>query len=307
LYDINWNVPDTDLLNALVGIYYSQLTGSVYISGVSRLNEIETYQATWPDLTITYNPDFVVEQYIATYVDTDGTVLCTIPVDRGSFPPDPVATGVIETPTKAADEQYSYVYNGWNTISTIMTESRQIVVVYTMTPRTYTVTWYRHRGVPLASVSASYGQEVVYPYDNPTYTDEESSYIYNVFTGWDKSTGYIRGNTDVYAIWDRKNPPGVSAVLNDLSVAEIYGLATAANTTGSPIDLSQYTNIVSGSYIDINVGNDFNFSNVNSEILCTDMVFDGMNCLDTGIKLFDTDSPSFTLAVDYEFYDTGNS
>lgn len=307
LYDIDWEVPDTNVLNSLASAYFSLLTGRVYISGSTRLNEISTYEEKWPDLIVTYDPSQLVEQYLATYVDTDGTVFCEIYVDRGSFPPDPVATGVIETPTKEPDQQYSYVYSGWNTLTTIMTASRQIVVEYTTTPRTYTVTWYRHRGVPLASVSASYGSSADYPYSLPTYTDEESSFVYNVFTGWDKSTGFIRDDVDVYATWDRKSPPSSSASLNDLSPAEIYGLATAANASGTPIDLSTYSNIISGSYIDIDMGNDFNFSNVTSQVVCENMIFDGSNCLDTGIKLFDADSPSFTLAIDYEFHDTSSS
>jgi len=48
------------------------------------------------------------------------------------------------------------------------------------------------------------------------------------------------------------------------------------------------------------MGNDFNFTNVESQVLCENRYFDGTSYIDTGIKLFDADSPSFTLAIDFE-------
>ena len=303
LYDVDWTVPDTTVLNALVNAYYSLLTGSVYIDGTSRLNEIATYNAKWADLEVTYNPNYLVEQYVATYVNDDGTQLCQVYVDRGTAPPDPVEMGLIDTPTKASDAQYSYIYDGWDDITSIMTGARTITATYTSTIRTYTVTWYSRPTLPLATTQAEYGTEVVYPNDIPTRTEDEDSLRYYVFTGWDKSTGFITGDIDVYAIWDDKYLPSVGEKeLSQMSVAEIYGLGQAANRTTNPINLDSYLD--SKDYIDIQIGNDFNFSNVESELLLSERWFDGNSYYDTGITLFDEDSPSFTLAVDYEFYNT---
>ena len=69
-------------------------------------------------------------------------------------------------------------------------------------------------------------------------------------------------------------------------------------------------------HFDITLGSDFTFENVQSEVLLENCFFDGNghryengvektnSYIDTSIKLFDADSPSFTLAVDYEFLGT---
>lgn len=304
LYDLDWTLPDSSLLNKLLNISSSILTGSVYVNGAIRLKELERYAAKWADLTVTYNPNYLVEQYIATYVNDDGTQLYQDFVDRGGTPIDPVATGAIPTPTKSSDAQYTYTFSGWDDIDSVMLSARTITAQYTSNIRTYTVTWYSRAGVPIKSVQAQYGAEVVYDGEIPTRTDEEASFRYNIFTGWDKSTGFITGDTDVYAIWDTANLPAKTATtpyhaikeLNDMSPAEIYGLATAN------IDVNEYLDLKD--YKDITVGNDFSFSNVESAVLCQNQWFDGTNRLDTGIKLFDSDSESFTLAIDFEFYST---
>ena len=89
-----------------------------------------------------------------------------------------------------------------------------------------------------------------------------------------------------------------------MSVAEIYGLGQAANRSTNPIDLTQY--VQQEDYVDIQIGNDFTFSNVESQVLCQNAWFTGANYMDTQVALFDSDSPSFTLAIDYEFYTTTN-
>ena len=216
-------------------------------------------------------------------------------VDRGALPPDPVEDGDMEVPTKASDAQYTYTFSGWDDIETVMLAPRTIKAQYTSTIRTYTVTWYSRIGVPIKSVQAEYGSEVVYDGEIPTRVDEEANYIYNIFMGWDKSTGYITGDTDVYAIWDRKVLPTVGKDLNDMSPAEIYGLGNA-----SSINISDY--LEAKDYKDIVVGNDFNFNNVESEVILENQWFDGRTHIDTDIQLFSEDSDDFTLAIDFEFY-----
>ena len=303
LYDLDWTVPNSDILNQLLNLEYSTLTGKVYINGATRLKELERYNAKWADLTVTYNPNYLVEQYAVTYVNDDGTTLGVYYVDRGAVPPNPVEDGTMETPTKASDAQYTYTFSGWDDIESVVLAPRTIKAQYSETIRTYTVTWYSRDGVPIRSTQAEYGSEVVYDGNIPTRTDEEAAYWYNIFTGWDKSTGYITGDTDVYAIWDRKvlpvtnNNTLLTKDLNDMSPAEIYALGNA-----QAIDLSNITNLEAKDYKDIVVGNDFNFNNVESEVLLENRWFDGKTHVDTNIKLFSEDSEDFTLAIDFEFY-----
>ena len=52
------------------------------------------------------------------------------------------------------------------------------------------------------------------------------------------------------------------------------------------------------------MGNDFNFSNVEQQVLAEELWLDGNTHIDTGIKLFGSGEKSFTLAIDFEYYDT---
>lgn len=308
LYNISWELAETTLLNQIKDMFYSLLTGSVYISGAIRNQEIIDYQNKWSDLTVTYNSANLITQYLATYVNPDGTVLYQTYVDQGATPPDPVTLGYISMPTQTATAQYTFAYNGWDDITSAMLSARTITAQYTQTVRTYTVTWYAREGLSLGSTTANYGAEVVYNGDLPTDTSGETQYIYKVFTGWNKSTGYITEDTDVYAVWETASTlPPTSKDLSQMTCAEIYGVCQAgmASTYFSDKD-----------HFDITLGSDFTFENVQSEVLLENCFFDGNghryengvektnSYIDTSIKLFDTDSPSFTLAVDYEFLGT---
>lgn len=301
---IDWSVADTTLLNQMLlllgldennyNVDTSVLSGTVYVSGAIRNQELLNYANAWENLVVTYDAANLVTQYLATYVNADGRVLYQGYVDRGSEAPDPVSTGAIAMPTMESDAQYVYTWSGWDDLSEMLA-ARTITATYDKTVRTYTVTWYSRAGLSLGSVEAEYGSEVVYNGDTPTNTSEESTYIYNVFAGWDKSTGYITGDTDVYAVWDRAELPATTKDLSEMSPAEIYAVA-ASGRAENYFTLKDHTDIV--------LGRDFNFSNVESTVLCENKVFDGATVIDTGISLFGEDDPSFTLAIDFRFSST---
>ena len=295
LYNIDWEIGDTELLNKMLKLFFSLVTGRVYVSGQIRQQELNKYANAWNDLEVTYDPAHMVTQYLITFVNDDGTVLFEEWVDRGEKPFDPIETGDIPIPTKESTPQYDFTFTNWDDLDSTTLENRTITAQYSETIRQYTVTWYARKGVILESVVANFGDEVVYSGELPTNTSEESSYVYNVFAGWDNSTGFIREDTDVYDIWDRAELPPVGKELKDMSFAEIYGVCTAGKATDYFEDKD---------YFDFTMGQDFNFNNVRSEVLLKDTFFNGKTCIETDIKLFDEDSPSFTMAVEYEFLDS---
>lgn len=305
---LDWTLSETAVLNRMLTLRgldeadhatdVSILTGDAYISGAIRNKELENYSAAWNNLNVTYNPNNLIEQYLATYVNYDGTVLYTVYVDRGQLPPDPVALGLIDTPVQPSTAQYTFTYTGFSDITTVMLSPRTITAQYDSNVRSYTVNWYSRAGLLLASTTASYGDEVVYPNGLPTNTSEEDSFIYNVFTGWDKSTGFITGDIDVYAVWERASLPSPGRDLSTMSCTEISGICTSGNAENYFEDKDHF---------DLHLGNDFDFSNVESRMVLRDRFFDGNQFLDTDIKLFSADAPSFTLAIEYEFVDTNES
>ena len=297
LYDIDWTLADTSLLNSMLNLFYSLVTGKVYVSGAIRQQELLQYANTWDDLTVTYNADNIVTQYLATYVNVNGDILYEEYVDRGSYPSNPVALGLISTPTQASTAQYDYTFSGWSDITSEMLAPRTITATYDTTVRTYTVNWYSRAGLLLHSVSAEYGSEVVYPGDTPTNTSEESTYVYNLFAGWNKSTGYITGDVDVYAIWDRAELPALGKDMKDMSAGEIFAVTSSGKAANY---------FATKDHIDIPIGHDFNFENIQSQLIAQNYVLDGTEdtVIDTGIQLFGDDARSFTLAISYEFLDT---
>ncbi len=316
LYDINWtgdnSLTDTTLLNQIYSLFYSLITGRAYISGQVRNQELLNYQNVWKDLEVTYNADNLVTQYPITYVNADDkmTVLLTIYVDRGSLPPDPYAEGLIPMPTLESDEQYHYSFgttvdgvyqegSGWDDCESVVLEARTIKAVYTKTIRNYTVTWYSRAGLSLGSVQAPYGSEVVYSGDTPTNTSEEGIYVYNVFAGWNKSTGFIREDTDVYAIWERAELPATpdngGKSLENMTDAEVFAVATSGKAANY---------FESKDYHDITMGHDFDFENVPSDVIAKDLYLDGKTAKDTNIYLFGENEKSFTMAIDFTFVGT---
>lgn len=301
LYDISWELGDTSLLNQILKLFYSLLTGSVYVSGQIRQQEILNYSKSWSDLEVTYDSGNVVTQYLVTFVNQDGTVLYEMYVDRGSKPIDPIESGEISIPTLESTAQYDFTYSGWDDLDSAVLANKTITAQYAPTIRTYTVTWYKKVGVSLGSKVVEYGQEAVYDGGIPTNIDDEETYVYNLFKQWDKSTGFVTSNLDVYAVWDRADLPASGTELKDMTLPQIYGICTAGLASNYFADKD---------YFDFTMGQDFSFSNVNSEVILENTFFDGKTYKDTNIKLFDADSPSFTLAIDYEFvnpYETNNT
>ena len=161
--------------------------------------------------------------------------------------------------------------------------------------RSLICTWYSRAGLSLGSVEAEYGSDVTYSGEIPTNTSQESTFVYNIFAGWDKSTGYITGDIDVYAKWERAELPYVGKQLKNMTDAEIYAVATS-NKAADYFESKDYK--------DITLGRDFDFDNVDGRVLVENRYFDGETAFDTGIKLFGSEEKSFTIAIDYQFTST---
>jgi len=152
----------------------------------------------------------------------------------------------------------------------------------------------------------------------PTFADDESSYTFRVFRSWDKSTGFITGDVNVYADWIATNAalPAQGTDMSDMTVSQIYGIGKAGLQSSYFEDLD---------YTDIKLGTDCIFSNVDSitigpkyysdsaestlsltgvavdQYLSGGYYFDGSTYYLSNIVLFDDDSPAFTMAIDFDF------
>lgn len=315
LVGIDWDVDDIDILERLLsdeakgkyitsaGVLSEDRNAFPYISGTVHCSMagsylIEQLNKVYPDLVV--EADNIVQQYLVEFKNWDNTVLDSQMVYRGSAAEDPLTReiGAIETPTRPSSASTVYTFSGWDTKFTSITANTVVNAVFSEAVRTYRVRWYNGTTL-LQTVTANYGDCVEYSGDMPTDTSKEEYFLFSLFDGWTASTGFIDRDMDVYAKFVQATAPE-DKTLAEMSPAELYALVRTdvLSPTGA-----NNTLIASGDTVDVVMGHDFEFENVESRMLVeldSPMVFDGSNYLDTGIRLFSEDQ-AFVLAIDFQF------
>lgn len=300
---IDWVIEDTEILKRLytmAGVdkngYNSDrsvIGGKVRVP-VIREQQLYEYNAAWPDLEILF--DSMIEQYSVTFKNDDGTILEVQYVDKGTDAVDPSTRpehAII--PTKLSSVSHDFTFSGWDSALTAVFSDRVVVATYTASLRTYTIK-YVSKGVTLQESSGLYGDNIPYEGVLPTYTAEESAFVYYLFNRWDKSS-FIDGEKVVEAVYDRfayNTGAFDGKTLSELTPVELYAITKLGIADSVIADKDQYH---------ISIGGDIDYDDVESRVIISDkMYFDGTNYFDTGIKLFDEDR-DFVLAIDYEFID----
>ena len=309
--DINWVLEETSLLERLYKMSgidksgyntdQSVLTGKVHVP-VIRQQQLLEYQTAWADLEIV--ADTIIEQFAVTFVNADGTILEVQYVDKGEDAVDPTTrTDNPLTPIISSTVEYDYTFAGWDSALTDVFGERTVTATYTESLRSYTIK-YVSKGITMQESTGLYGENVPYTGVNPTYTAEETGYVYYLFNRWDKS-GFIDGDKTVNAIFDKFTYTSTAfdgKDLKDFTPVEIYAL-TKLSSAGT-LDITSI--ITDGDDYSFTVGNDVDYDDIDSDLLISEKsYFNGSNYIDTGIQLFDVDK-DFVLAMDYEFLD-GNS
>lgn len=207
---------------------------------------------------------------------------------------------------------------------------------YTKSLRTYGIKYITK--TKTITDSGLYGSNIAYDYEEhgiPEYTGEESANTFYLFKHWDKSGFLLEGEngTDlesgvkiVNAVYDKfsydetanglieqnENPEinGSYTVgnfkgleLSDLSPVHIYALTKLGigNIQMGQLVNGSYEGIKEGDPYTIVVGNDVDYSDIESNLLISqETSFGNSNYKDTGIQLFDVDK-DFVLAIDYKF------
>lgn len=308
--NINWEQKTTDLLNRIVKMKDSLLTGFVKFTGYVRQSELNDYAAAWPDLEVDIKDATLVPQYPVRFLNYDRTPVLDKNgnpyvqlVDEFKSPYDPTekdpSTPIdIDMPVREETAQYKYVFSGWNGINGTVPELTEVVAMYVEQDQHYDVYWHNKNGDILYTVKdVKYGDPAVYGGSWPTYTANEAEHHeYSIFTGWDISTSVITGDTDVHAVYDTvKGLPAKDTDMNNMSVAQIYSIVASDNS-------DNYFDAYD--YVDIQFGNDYSYANVDEQVIIDkDTAFDSTESkvIESDIKLCTADSPAFTIAIDFEF------
>ena len=131
-----------------------------------------------------YDPD---QTYTVTWQNADGAVLET---DTGVFPgTEPEYNG--ETPVKAADAQYTYVFDGWTPEPVTVTGNTVYTARFRQNVNAYTVTWLNEDGTELYSGEAEYRTVPTYNGETPVKA-ADAQYTYT-FDGWFPEPGALTG------------------------------------------------------------------------------------------------------------------
>ena len=119
------------------------------------------------------------QRYTILFLDWNGTVLSEKEYYYGDSPEIPA------TPTREADEQYSYYFNGWNYAVTDVNRNKTYTATYTAIPNYYTVMFVNYDGSYLYfNSNYKYGDSVYQPTVTSAPPSDNDKLYVNVFSGW---------------------------------------------------------------------------------------------------------------------------
>jgi hypothetical protein len=171
-----------------------------------------------------------------TFMNHDGTVeYGRKSVISGEDCADPVASGLMDTPTKENDAQYSYTFDGWATVANggkdsnalkNVTEDRIVYANFISAVRYYTITYYDSDGVTvLKTESLAYGA-------TPDYEPKKDGFVLG---GWSPAISTVTGNASYTAQWRELN--GIASVVTIPKTLMVSGTGTigdvAINNAGT--------------------------------------------------------------------------
>ena len=199
-YTVTWKNYDGTIIETDENVWYGTIpTYNGVLPTKPATDQYNYIFAGWtPEVTsvtgdATYTATFSenVNTYTITFQNYDGAELQTSSVEYGITPTYDGAT-----PTKAADAQYTYTFNGWDPAIAPATTDATYTATYTTTINTYTITWQNEDGTTLETdENVPYGETPTYNGVTPTKT-ATAQYTYT-FNAWTPAISTVTGN-DTY-------------------------------------------------------------------------------------------------------------
>ena len=143
-----------------------------------------TYKATYSSTT---------NQYTVKFVNYDGEELQSSSWNYGAMPS---YSG--ETPTKPADDENNYTFEGWSPVVSVVTKDATYTATYTKAANEYTITWYNDDNTLIDQTIVAYGE--VPTHADPT-KENNAEWTYT-FAGWDHDPVAVIGNASYTATYN---------------------------------------------------------------------------------------------------------
>lgn len=167
---------------------------------IKEADQTYTYDAQWNNdysgicvgdviYTVEYTPVYI--DYSVVFKDANGTVLSSQAYHYGD------AVTAPQTPTKAADNTYTYTFAGWDKSTVPCAGNATYTATYKATYIDYTVEFKDYDGNTISSKIYHYGDVITVP-ANPE-READNTYTY-VFAGWDKSVISCAGSNVCFAL-----------------------------------------------------------------------------------------------------------
>lgn len=151
-----------------------------------------SFERWQPELsTVTGNAEYVAvftasrRSYTVTWQNEDGTELYSDEVEYGTVP---VYNG--ETPTKEADDQFTYTFAGWTPNVAAVTGEATYKAAYTTKTNSYEIKFVDYDGTELQSETLEYGAMPSVPEDPSREDSAQYSYTFN---GWTPEVTTVTG------------------------------------------------------------------------------------------------------------------
>lgn len=165
-----------------------ELTGYTHL-GESSVTAGSVYVGTGQSGTISLENKYEIKKFTVIWVDEDGTELEKD--ENVVYGSEPEYNG--ETPTKAADDQYSYAFAGWTPEIKPVTDNITYKATYVPTTKTYTVKWVNYDGSELETdENVPYGADPEFNSKLPT--KPSSAQYHYVFDKWSPTVSKVTGN-----------------------------------------------------------------------------------------------------------------
>lgn len=173
------------------------ITGELYFASIGQ-SKYDRVCAALPDVVVTYGE--LLEEYTVTFVDALGNTLYVDKTEHGGSVADPVATGIISTPTKAPSVSETYTYYRWNADLTNITEDTVAEPVFTAQTRYYTVR-YIDRDPTGVSQDVVKQVDTIVHHGSTRYEGNDLSRDGYVWTGWSATADSVVSDMDIIATY----------------------------------------------------------------------------------------------------------
>ena len=228
-----------DVTGGKLKVYYNNGTQEVIdltpdmVSGFdnSKAGQ-QTLLVTYAGKTCTYLVYVNAIDHTITFLDWDGSIINSATYHKGD------KVKVPANPIRAADNTYTYTFNGWDKTVVNCAGDATYTATYKSTYINYTVTFKNWDGTVLSTKTYHYGETIVVPAEVPV----PEGYT---FVGWDKEITNCSGNATYTVVFeklyvtgdldgnDNVNTDDVVVLLLYISMPDVFPLGdTPADFTG---------------------------------------------------------------------------